>query len=428
MLAELLRRSAWLATGSVLGRVLPLLVLLASSRSLDAAGYATVSAAFAWIGVSTSLSTTGLATVLAQQLGPIESRVAQRAVLRQFVLRSAAASGLLGLLVAAAGDKAAATLFGAAIDPRVTLPAAVAGALWSQVSLAIAALNGSHQPRAAAATLAVCGLLQGVPMALALAWGLAPMAMAWCTAAGSVAGAGLAAWQLQRCFGPGLLAAPPADHGAPSPRDGSAVWQSVAAAVVIPAGFLASALVARGLDGPRQLALYFLLEQVFAVVTYGPALLGQALMPMISRRTAALRSASMGALADATLRRIVIAALLLGIAGVLLAWVLTLRVDAFAAWLQHGVLRPGDAWACRWMLASAALVACTALLGGAMQGRGDLALAAQLNIAWCAMFLGTTWALADLGTTGLQFARFAAMSLLAVVTAGILLRQARVGA
>jgi O-antigen/teichoic acid export membrane protein len=428
MLAELLRRSAWLAAGSALGRVLPLLVLLAASQRLPAGGFATISAAFAWAGVATSLSTTGLATVMAQQLGPVHAEAQRRAVLRHYLLRSLAAAGALALLVMLAGGSGAALLFGATLDTRAALPAAVSGALWSQVSLSVAALNGSHQPRRAAATLALSGLLQGLPMALALWADASPLGMAWAMAAGSAAGVALAALQLHRVFGAGWLTRPtgeavtPVTPVTPVTHHSAVAWQTVAVAMVMPVGFFASSRVAQGADGAHQLALYFLLEQFYQVLTYGPALLGQALMPMVSRQAAATNGAS----GPSPLPHIVKAALLLAAAGLLLAALVGWRLDALIVALDHAVLRPGDAWACRWMLACAALVACTSLLGGAMQGRGDMALAGQLNVGWCALFLAGTWTLTAQGhgTAGLQVARLAATLLLISATAAILLRQA----
>ena len=422
MFAELLRRSAWLAAGSAFGRLLPLLVLLAASRRLDPGGFATASAGFAWAGVAMSLSSAGLATVMAQRLGAIAEEARQRAVLGAHLRRSLAASALLGLIVALFGAPAAGLLFSGAVDTRVAVPAAIAGALWSQVAMVVAALNGSHRARAASATLALCGLLQGGAMALALLCWERALAMAWGMAAGSAVAAAVAAWQVRLVFGVGVLGTSPTTAEPPAPGAtwrSPVLWHTVASASVLPVSFFASAIVSRGPGGGRQLALFFALEQVYQLVVYLPAVMGQALLPMVSR---SVHGAVDGPTARQLVRRLTRYALLAAVAGLGLAALATLEVGWFTRLLGNPAVQPGDAWAVRWMAASASLAFSLSLLGGAMLGRGQIMRAGQLNLMWGLLFVGTTMALGTYGTAGLQCARTVAAVVLIAATAALLQR------
>lgn len=418
MLAEVLRRSAWLAVGSALGRVLPLVVLLSASRHYDAIGFATASAGFAWAGVAMSLSSAGLTTVLTQQLGPLNDAGQRRALLGQYLRRSLLASSALALVVMAFGAHGVGALFGPAIDGDVAWPAALSGGLWSQVSMTAAALNGIHRARAAALTLTLSGLLQGLPMLLALTLGATPVTVVWALALGSAAAMAMAAWQVRTAFGPGVLAAPAQSGAAQVVMVRPVLWHTLATAAVSPAGFFASSLIAHGPDGPRQLALYFLLQQIYLVVTYGPAMLGQALMPMMSRsmRAGDISATALGALT----RQLVRTSLVMVLPGLLLAAALTADIGWLLQLLPGTVLQAQDVWAVRWLLASAALVPSLSLLGGTIQGRGEIVRASQLNLAFCALFIGGTLAWSSHGTAGLELARLAAGGLLLLVTAGLL--------
>lgn len=421
MLAELFRRSVWLTLGSATGRILPLLVLMAASRSLDASGFATASAGFAWAGIAMSLSSAGLATVMAQRLGAIDDPIQRRTLIGTQLRRSIAASGMLAFMVMLFGSAVVDRLFSGGVDSAVAVPAGLAGALWSQVAMVVAALNGSHRARAAGITLAVSGLLQGLPMACAVVLSTDAVTVVWGLVLGSGAGAVFATWLLHQELGASKYVA----HSSTAPNCASdamsrnVTWHSLATIAVIPAPFFASGMISDGADGPRQLALFFLLEQINVLITYGPAMLGHALMPMISRGVCS--EGASAAASVALTRRLVSIALWLAAAGLLIAAILSLFAHGIIERLpQSSVFQYEDIWAVRWMLFGALLVPALSLLGGAIQGRGEIARGAQLNISYCAIFLFGTFFLSDHGTAGLLFARLIAAGTLLLATAAIL--------
>ncbi len=422
MIAELLRRSAWLAAGSAIGRLLPLIVLQLASRRLDAQGFATASAAFAWAGVAMSLSSAGLAAVMTQRLGGMDDSAEQRAMLRTQMRRSLAVSGMVAVAFVVFGEAGLDLLFGPIVDAAIVWPAAIAGAMWSQVVMVVAGMNGCHRARSAAATLAMCGLLQGGAMAVALAGSADPVALAWGLAVGSAAAATMAAWQLHQAMGiPGQGKAKLATRTTRL-RSNPVLWHTVATASMLPISFLAGGVVSHGPDGGHQLALYFALEQLHQLGAYLPAVMGQALLPMISRH---LGYAPDGEPARQLMRRLVRYALAGAVAGPMLAVLASADARWIVVLLGNPSVQLADVAAVQWMLANASLAFSLSLLGSAMLGRGQIMLAGQLNLMWGLLFLAGTLACSDQGTAGLQFARTLASLLLIAVTAWLLLRPPR---
>lgn len=404
-----------------MGRLLPLLVLLAASRQLDATGFATASAGFAWAGIAMSISSAGLATVMTQRLGAIADPTQRRALIKTQLWQSALVSSALAIAVMLFGGSVVDRMFEGGVSSGVSVPAGLAGALWSQVTMIVSALNGSHHARSAGITLAVSGLLQGVPMAIAVALGSSAITIVWCLAVGSGAGVAFALWLLRQQLQVREQAIP-TGNATPHSNIGASrnvTWQTLATIAVIPAPFLASAMIADGPDGARQLALFFLLEQVNILITYGPAMLGQALLPMISRSMG--ESGTSSAASVSLTRRLISISLWLAAIGTLTATALSLFIEGIITVLpQSEVFRHEDAWAVRWMLFSALLVPALSLLGGVIQGRGNIAIGAQLNIGYCALFLLGTLAFSEHGTEGLLFARVIAASALLVAAVTVL--------
>ncbi|MBU6257357.1 MAG: hypothetical protein KGJ30_00835 [Burkholderiales bacterium] len=383
-----------------------------------------MSASYSWAGVAMSLSSAGLATVMVQRIGAIDDRRVQRALVSYYGVRALAASLTLAALVAAFGAPALVSIFGPTIDRSVAVPAAIAGAMWSQVAIAVAALNGCHRARAASGVLAACGLLQGGAMTVAMIASDRPLVTAWAIAAGSAAAATIALLRLRRLLGGGLLGArseappPPAVSIWASP----VLWHTLASAAVLPVGFFASAFVARGPDGTHQLALYFALEQIYQVVVYLPAVMGQTLLPMVARRLHARADAE-----RRLMRRLTRLALLAAAIGLVLAALLGSDAGALVHLLHNPVVQPADAWALRWMVAAASLAFSLSMLGGAMLGRGQIMRAGQLNLMWAVLFVGTTLALGSHGTAGLQCARACAAVVLIGATSWLLRKPAARG-
>ncbi len=419
-----MRRSAWLTLGSAIGRLVPLGVLLVASRQVDSQTFASVSAGFAWAGVAVSLSTAGRATVMTQRLGSVADAAAQSQMFSHHLRLASFASGGLALIVWLFGEDGGRWLFRSALDVRVVLPAAVAGALWSQVAICLAALNGCHHTRTASSTLAICGLLQGITMATALALSGSASAMVWGLAVGSGIAASMAHVLVRRLLPqPGYRIAIRTAGGNQSVWWRSPVlWNSIAAWSVFPVSFFGSSLITRGVDGGRQLAQYFALEQVHQVAIYIPGLVGQALLPMVSQRLQNARTLTERSQLQRDLCGL---ALVAAGAGLLFTAAITADTEWFVDLLRNPALDTQDAWAVRWMLANASLALSLSLLGGAMLGRGSIIQASLMNLSYGLLFAGGTVLLSSHGNVGLQVARLASSLALVLVAATALWRHAR---
>lgn len=432
MLRELLRRSTWLAVGAAIGRFLPLLVLLLASRVMEPRQFASASAAYAWAGVGMSLTSMGLTTIMTRRLAASSGGPAQQRVFSHHLKLSLCFSGTLAAVVLLFGETGGRLIFGAAFDPVVTTPAALSAVLWAQVVLCVAALNGCHRAVAASAVLAACGLLQGGSMAIAVTLGDArASSLSWGLLCGSVGACGVAAAVLWRALpwrgdsSASATSAPPAVavsiDRVPLWRN-HILWTSIAAASVMPVSFFASSLISHGADGVRQLAQYFALEQIHQLLIYLPAIVGQALLPMLSRSL----SIGDGTAARARLiDRLSITAVLAALGGVLIGAALAFEPGWFIGLLKNPALLAQDAWAVRWMVLNASLGASLAVLGGALIGSGLIVTAGVLNLIWGGVFLGLTAAWAAHGNTGLQAARVVASLLLLVMAMAVLRRSTR---
>ncbi len=423
MLRELIRRSFWLAIGAAVGRLLPLAVLLLASRQMETRQFASASAAYAWAGVAMSLTSVGPATVMTQRLGMATQRSEQIGLFAHHARQSIVWSSLLALAVIVFREQGGVRIFGAALDLTVVVPAALSGALWSQVAVCVAALNGSHRARAASAALASSGLLQGGGMALAIrAFGAHAQPAAWGLLAGSALALGVAVVLIQRALSiPGLgsvwLAVKHTEAPVPLWRH-PVLWNTVAAASAMPVSFFASAMIAHGSDGTRQLAQYFALEQVHQLLVYLPTIVGQAMLPLMSRQLGHLGS---GAHRSPMLRRIALLALGAAFAGLLVATAIIADVGWFVRLLRNPALTANDVWPIRWMVLNAALGLSLSVTGGAFLGAGRIVSAGLLNLSWGIIFVGLTAVLASHGNVGLQAARFAASMTLEAAATLILL-------
>jgi O-antigen/teichoic acid export membrane protein len=426
LLSELLRRSAWLAIGSAVGRVAPLVALIAAGKQFDAQGYASVSAAFAWIAIAHSLSSSGLAVVLIQRLGGLSTLATQRVVLGQHMRVTMLVCTCVSMLALAYFAWGLRLSFGEALSSAVIWPAALAALVWSQVTLVTSGLIGSGRVRAASALILCSGVLQGGAMGVGLLVFRDPAAVVWALVCGSALAAVLATWHMRRVWGASVLRRPPTDPvPAPLPT-GPILWHTLASSCVLPVGFWASSFIAHGPGGQRQLALYFSLEQLYLLLIYLPSIVGQAMLTLISRRHAS--SAANPHQSHEIVSIITRAALLAALLGPCVALLVTAYPAPLASLLGRAFELPQDAWALRWMAVGASLWLSVALLSSALLGRGQFVLMSQLNMAWGAAFVAGTWLLAASGTAGLQIARIGAGLLLVLLSAAALLRSSRVPA
>jgi O-antigen/teichoic acid export membrane protein len=420
LLKELLQRSAWLAIGSAVGRLAPLLVLVAAGRHFDAKGYASASAAFAWIGIANSLSSSGLAVVMIQRLGSSRSTVAQHALWQPFMRDSLLASSLVAVAALLFFWFGMAPLFGQTLDARLVWPAALAALLWSHVSMVTACFLGLGQARTASSVILICGLLQGGMMGLSLRIFDSPAALVWGLVCGCALASAFASWK-QRVIRLADVGSTDVLGVKESPlRSPAVVWHTLASSCVLPVGFLASSLIAHGAEAQRQLALYFSLEQLYQLLVYLPSIVGQALLPLVSNQlqTATTVERRNHKVVAAITKVAVLAAVL----GPLLALMLTAYPAPWAALLGPRVVVPQDAWALRFMVVGASLSLSLSLLGGALLGRGQFVVASQINLVWAAVFVFGTWLLAPHGAAGLQVARIVAGVLLVALATWLLHR------
>jgi O-antigen/teichoic acid export membrane protein len=427
MLTDVVRRSFWLGIGAAAGRLLPLLVLVAAGRHMETRQFASASAAYAWAGVATALTSAGLAIVMTQQLAGVSAPELRRSIFGHHLRLSLLFSSLLAAAVLVGGQWGARRVFGAAFEPVVVIPAALSGALWPQVTLCVAALNGCHRARAASGLLASCGLLQGASMAAALlVTGTDARALSWGVFIGNALSCALAfAWlaralQIRSWMPPsaGLFVAA---SQARSSRN-SIIWLSVASGLVLPVGFFASSLISHGADGARQLAQYFALEQLHQALVYVPAIIGQALLPIISRDLMQLEDGTRRA---RLLQRIARAALITAALGIAIGALLTLGVDWLVILVNNPAVGVHDRWAVRFMVMNAALGVSLSITGGAILGSGKIVAAGVSNLSWSLVFVGLTVLFSTHGNLGLQLARFVASAVLALTASAILFQVSK---
>lgn len=396
---ELATRSAWLTTGSVLGRLAPYAALIALGRRLDPGSFATLSLAFAWGGVAASLVTAALGAVTTQRLaadpGPARRALATRAIGQGF-----AGSGLLAAAVLALGPTAASLAFNEHVRPVAVWPAALHGLAWSMVLLIANLLNGLHAPRRAALLLGVGGMAQSCGIALGLLADGDLAVSLWGLAGGSALSLAIAGALLR-----GALPARRAQARPPLHAPGMDVfWTTIATASVTPVSFAAAALITHGGAPVDELAQYQALEQIHQLLLYAPGLLGQALLPILASHD---RSQQAWQLLRPWVWRTALAGLA---AAALIGWQ--------AQWLLQALGNPAvtDPWATRWMLCNASLAWSLSLLHNDLMARRLYAPAALLSVLWAAVFLSLGGALG--GAAGMQAGRlFASLLLLATVFA-----------
>jgi hypothetical protein len=250
-------------------------------------------------------------------------------------------------------------------------------------------------------------------------------ASTWGLFVGNLLACWLATYLIQRAL-PTLgwrsvrIALPPAIAAVALQRN-PVLWSTVAAAAAVPVSFFASSMISHGADGVRQLAQYFALEQVHQLLVYLPAIVGQALVPLISRRFSCSDTRAQRA---RLLRRMA----LFGIAAALAGLLAGAALSAHAQWLVHFLRNPSldvnDVWSIRWMVLNAALGLSLSITGGAFLGAGHIVAAGLLNLSWGAIFVALTAALSSYGNLGLQAARFVASATLETAAVLILLTLA----
>ena len=395
MWRDVLSRSAWLAGGSAVGRLLPYAVLIALGRRLPAAEFASLAVCFAWSGVAANLSTSGLATVAAQRLALASEAASRSRFIKRLAKLGIGAVILLGFAVLMVGADSASALFGNVLNEQAVVPAIVNGGAWSLTLLGVAVLNGLHRARRAAGVMGLGGFMQGIGMGLGYATGHGVEGALWGLTAGSACAMVWAGWSLLAAHHITMHGnAQP--HQDPNARFWSALaWNSLAAASVMPVTLAASSLIAHGPNGAEQLAAFHALEQLHQLAIFLPGILSQALLPALSLH--------LSQEPNRATRRVVRLALFLALCGTALALALSWN----PGWLHQLIGNPAlaRADATHLMLMHAGLAVALSLMGCALLARGLYGFATCLNLLWASIFLGLGWVWPAQSAADLQLAR-----------------------
>ncbi|MGK2285333.1 hypothetical protein [Pedomonas sp. V897] len=410
--STLFRRSLILGAGSITGRLLPLLALLGIGRTQAADSYASVSAAFAWTAVAASLTTGGLAQVLAQRLSATDQPLLQYRLIWRAAIAALLSVTALACMMFLVGPDRASSFFGNVVDARVVVPAIIAGACWSLAMVGVSICNGLHATRSAALITAFGGLLQGLGMGIGALVNSTPQSAVNGLAAGAAAALGLAIVLVIR------HSPPRGKDGSPSPEAFDypslfrpALWATLANICVIPVTFFVSSLVVSGPRGAQELAMFHALEQVHIVAVYVSGIVSQALLPLLSRHLNKDNNPHL-------LRQTFIIVMLIGVAGTVFAALLGLFPRCLEILFGNNIVL--DTWAVRFMLLNAGMAMMLALTGSMLHALGRFRAGSLLNVFWASALVALALLWKEHGCTGIQAARWSASAMLMVVTGGLL--------
>jgi len=412
--------------GAVVGRLIPLTVLLASRGRLDTADYNTVSTAFMMLSAVAVVVTSGLSTVLVQQIARETVPHRQWAVYFDYQFLAWLLQGAVALALLVFGETLLSRLFGAEVDPRICWPLGLAVLAWPTVLFTMATFNGLHQSARAARVGAFGGVLQGVGMMPAMLLSEQPgLGMVWGLAVGSLLALAIAAFSLRLTWAP-LSRAWQSRRAEMISRWGQyrldLTMAIVSAASVMPVSLASGALLVHTPGGQRELAAFYVMEQCSLVLLFVPALAGQVLMPMVSREMANADGTARSSITFRWVRGMVATA----VGALLLAALLGLALPSVIDFLRLPSITPSEVWGARWMILYAMLSLPLMLLGAVVVGSGSILAGSLLNVWWGACTLLATFALLDQGNQGFQLARaVASLSMLCLGLIYVIVRERR---
>lgn len=410
VLRDVLRRSAWMAAGTLIGRGLPVASTALLSRSVGVAAYATVGAVVSWTALMPALTTAGIGMVVTQRLAQVDSASPQgRAVVRQGLLAGLGAVLGLHLVLAVLGADVLSRLLPSVITPGTGHVALLLSALSACIALCQAVLLGAHQPRRAALVAAGNGVLQGTGLCVGALLGSTRLALLGVGVALALS-LGVSAVFVQR-LGRGSRSAPVGRALPWTTFLAQAGLATVSTALVAPVTFLCVSFLAHTPDGARQVGGFLILEQLYLVIGYLPNLVAQASMPVLAATMARAQDPGGAGLAvSGYLRRMLGVLLLMGALLLGGGW-----------WVTEPLLRLygldpalfGTAY--HLMLPTAILMVPSATLGAFIQARGRFIEGSSLNLFWALLFVGLSIVALDRGAAGVQGARLTATFALVTV-------------
>jgi O-antigen/teichoic acid export membrane protein len=411
LFAEIIRRSAWVTLGSVLGRALPILASMLLSRTLGLQKFAIVGIVMTWASIVPSLTTWGIGLVATQTVARYGS-ASYRIVFRWSIFSAACALVVLHGLLLLCGSGWITVLY-----PQIQMteigPGVLAIGIASSFFVLIQAfLNGAHRPKTLSLLLALSGLLQGVALFVA---GIQKDVEHLVTYV-------LAAFLFNVGASYVLLRPILREHSEVSGPDFITfkswlrqILPSIgASAAVAPVAFVCASMLANETDGMRQLGAFFALEQLSMLLTYVPSLVVQSTVPVLASLVVEDKNKAFHYVRKMAGYQVAVLAVLIFAAVLSAQFVLTLYgqlVDFRSAYLV--------------MLLNVFITVPLATLGAYIQATGRFSLGSTLNLTWAAVFVLGSYYLQKFGCTGIQVARLLATCVLGFGTAAVFYRVLR---
>ena len=422
MYKSVLKHSLVLGIGAAIGRVFPYAFIFWVANRLTHVEYNTVSAIFMWSTFISTVIGLGLSTVMTQRVSQEKSKEQAHKIATAYyqilvfgLLLAAIASYLLGNAVFE-------LLFSTAVIRGVYIPAVLAGLGWPQLMFFIAVANANRMGVAASTMAASGGIFQGFGMLVGYL--IDPQAVQgtlWGLAISSVIAAVLGYVILIRS-GIDLLGNW-SKEGLKCLRYAFPDFRPIAintfsSWAVMPVGFLAGSYISRASNGQVELAQYYFLEQISQFIVYFPALLGQVLMPYISRQYHTSEEDKSKFILLAL--RVVGALLFVAV----ITSVITATFDRdLIRMLGSSHLNEDSLRAARLMLFNALLTLPLTVLGATINGTGSLKFGGIVNIIWGSCVIATCMTIPEGGNFSFQLARVVASISIIVLSALFLMAK-----
>jgi O-antigen/teichoic acid export membrane protein len=421
MIKLLFYKSVWLAAGSATGRIVPLGFLFWTSTFFTNQQYSSLSTILMLTTVFTTLVASGISNVLTHRIAGSLSNEDQTKIIFTFYMGMLFVATIFSMLCFYAGAWAFSMFFEGAVSSGLHAPTALAAWAWPQIIFFMSALNGLGRTKEAGFLVGGAGIAQGLAMLLAqLVFGANVDAIAWGFAIGCLCASAFSVILLLRASqmdASRLFSWSNFDFSLLNETKFAVILNTVASASIMPVSFLAGVQIAKADNGSAQLAQFYFLEQINQVLVYFPAIFGQILIPVISRRLGGASATDAATVIRYTCRVII----QLFIFSTFLAALGILFSPYLLAVVKTPQLGPDATWAFNWMLYNALLTLPLTVLGAALVSSGHIIFGSLSNMFWGACVLFLTYQFAQFGNAGFQASRVAASTLLLIVSISFLL-------
>lgn len=401
VLKEIMRRSAWVTVGSVIGRALPIAASMTLAHKMGLGSFALVGLILTWAAIMPSLTTAGIGLVVTQLMAHLGTGF-YKSVLKKGVITAivaiAAVLGAIGLV----GEETLSRIYPGMGLEKLSWGVLAIGVLSCFFHLTVSFFSGAHKPRTQSLFLAVLGIGQGIALWVAVLTSRPDSVVINLMVAYGVV-ISVAIYVVYRTIYN--------QAGEKTFQIGWSGWTRkvvpaiLSTATVSPVALVCASFLADEPGGARELGAFFALEQLSMFITYVPSLIVQSSLPVISsefgrsRWAAARHAFVMAGCQFAVL--VVIVAVSIAFAGHILALYGELREykDAFSV-----------------MLFNLLLTVPLATIGIYFQASGRFATGSVINLIWSFVFMMGSYLLQTEGVVGIQIARFIATVVLAVTT------------